>query len=119
MMMPYDCFIKASPILYQNRYCDQKEFGIILSAIHETKERKIYKVKYPSFTDVEILHSTSEYSDSDKSLTSSFNIWTIPSRKNEKFEVDNRSPVVKSYLENDDLWNKIVQLPGKRRDYCT
>ena len=119
MMMLNNCFKKVSPVLYQNRYCDQKDFDIVFSSIYETNERKIHKVKYRRFTDIELLHSSSAYSDSDKILTSGFNIWTVLSRKNKRFEVDNCSPVVKSYLENDDLWNKIVQLPGKRRDYCT
>ena len=57
--MANEMFREISPVLYENRYCSQENFHVIIDGIKEPKQgdniRNIYKVKYPNF--VQILES--------------------------------------------------------------
>ena len=58
--MGKDLMTRGTPVLYQNRYCDQENFDLVISAAHHYKVKflketsKIYignisKIEYPSF----------------------------------------------------------------------
>ena len=70
---------KQSSVLYENRYCSQEDFHIIIGGIKIMRPvgyiRTIYKVKYPY--GVEIIDSSSTFSYSDVTVTSGLNIWTM------------------------------------------
>ena len=52
-------FSDITSVLYQNRYCDQEDFDLIVSEVTSDKdlkcfERKNYKGKYPSYTNLKL-----------------------------------------------------------------
>ena len=99
---------KGTPGLYQNRYCDQENFNLVISAGHHNKghySRNISKVKYPSFSNVEILVANSKCSDIV--LTSCSSVWILCSRGWEHF---------KNSRGDCGNWKNIVQMPDLRRD---
>ena len=54
--------LKSVPrVSYQNRVCDQKNVDIIVSQVVSDKDRAykkyVYKLKYPTFSNNETLHS--------------------------------------------------------------
>ena len=73
---------EISSVLYQSRLCDQESFDLIISG-HQSATRPvmktIHKLQYPNFTNTELLYSTSECEDSNKSL-----ICILGSLKSEK-----------------------------------
>ena len=70
---------EISPVLYQNRYCSQEDFYIIVGGVANRRQggsiRNIYKVKYPNVD--EILESFLTVSYSDATVASGLNIWTM------------------------------------------
>ena len=62
-------------VLYKNRFCDQKNFDFIFTGLSVERNylRSIYKVKGPSFTNVDTLVSDSNCIE--ESLTSGCSIW--------------------------------------------
>ena len=105
-------------VLYQNRFCDQKNFDLIVPEIVVDEEgrwnRKIYKVKSPSFTNVETLHSTLKYSISDLVLTSGTDIFITCIQGVEREDIDD----VRSSFSKYNLNVNLINLPDKRVRYC-
>ena len=77
-----ELFNKETTVLYQGRFCDQENFDYIIAGIHNEKDclKGIYKVKGPSFENVDTLISNS--SRIQHSLTSGSSICIIRSQKN-------------------------------------
>ena len=58
-------------ILNQNRFCDQDNFDLIISRLQcgpRPVMKTIHKLQYPSFTNAELLYSTSEFEESNTDL---------------------------------------------------
>ena len=110
---------KETPVLYQNRYCDQENFDLIVSEVTSDKElkfyeRKIHKVKYPSYTYFETIHSTLKYNISDIVLTSGSDALITSIQGVEKSDTDG----VRSSFEQYNLRGNLINLPDKRVRYC-
>ena len=105
---------KTSSVLYQNRFCDQENFDLIITgfSVENTYLRSIYKVNGPSFVNVATLISDSNYIE--ESLTSGSNIWLTCSQniKHKTFET------YKISSRSSDLNKNLIQLPGLRNYYC-
>ena len=117
--MVSELFTEISSVLYQNRYCDQEDFDLIVSEVTSDKElkcyeRKIHKVKYPSYTYFETIHSTLKYSISDIVLTSGSGVLITSIQGVEKSDTDG----VRSSFEQYNLRSDLVNLPDKRVRYC-
>ena len=100
---------KGRPVLYQNRYCDQENFNVVISIFDKGKlpAYNVSKVEYPRFSNAEILVVNSKYDDIV--LTSCSSIYIIRIQTTEHFKI---SP--KKY----SVSNNIVQMPDLRKDYC-
>ena len=108
----------AQRVLYQNRFCDQESFDIIVSEVVSDKEdgykRNIYKLKYPTFSNVEILHSTLKYSFFDQVLTNGSKVLITSIQGVENKDNVNAKISFSRYNINAD----IVNLPDERVRYC-
>ena len=102
-------------VLYQNRFCDQENFDIIVSEVVSDKEDvykiNIYRLK---FSNIETLHYTLKYTISDQEPTngSKILITSIQGVKNK--DTFNKKMSFAWYNLNAD----IVKLPDKRVRYC-
>ena len=106
---------KGISVMFQNRYCDQEDFDIIISGRQYDSEREkfepnIYNVMYPGFTAVTTLVANSN--NEDKVLTSGSSIWITRTPKTEEVDSSGMSPV--SY----GVKNNIIELPDIRKYYC-
>ena len=60
-MMPNKLFTEMPKVLYENRYCNQDDFDLIISdEASASRDRNNYKVNYHSSTKVKTLYSTSK-----------------------------------------------------------
>ena len=103
---------KGTSVLYQNRYCDQEHFDLIIAGELSDNEREnvvpnIYNIKYPSFTSVTTLVANSKYTD--KVLTSSSSVW-ITRTLETNINVSGLSP------GSFNVWNNVVKFPDLRVD---
>ena len=83
-MMSYKFLPKMSSALYQNRYCDQEDFNLIVSSWGDDyNEQTVWKITFPGFTSVEKLYSNFTSSTFGKilpyksSFLMTFNVRTV------------------------------------------
>ena len=118
-MMASDLFIEISSVLYQNRYCDQEDFDLIVSEVTSDEvlkcyARKIYKVKYPSYKNVETIHSIPKYSICDTVLTSGSNVVITAIQGVEKTCID----YVRNSFAEYNIKGSLASLPDSIVRYC-
>ena len=106
---------KETSVLYQNRYCDQENFDIIISGQQydnksENFVQNIINIMYPSFTTVTTLVASLKYTV--KVLTSCSSVWITRTQETTN---NNGSRL---FPENYGLINNIVRLPDPRIYYC-
>ena len=77
---------KGSKRLYENRFCNQEDFDIIISENHNdlpnTEVRTTSRLSYPEFNEIETLYCSSNYRISKRTIGERSNIWNICSKKN-------------------------------------
>ena len=117
--MSVDFSSKIKRVLYQNRFCEQKDFDIILSGttdvFKQSEERKIFKFSN-DFSKVEILYNSKRHSRRDRTVCERFNVWTVCSKIHAKGKSQTR-PSLKIYLDKTDQWINVVQAPYGRRNF--
>ena len=69
-IMSYKTLPEMSSVLYQNRYCDQEDFDLIVSSeltdYYYNNEAIIHKIDYPGLTKAEEVYCNSTFSENDK-----------------------------------------------------
>ena len=112
--MANEMFKEISPVLYQNRYCSQEDFHVIIDGIKNRRQgrniRNVYKVKFPTVD--EILESSSTFSYADVTVTSGLNIWTICARRT----VSEHINAFRNSVQMNDLTFNLLQT--KRVCFC-
>ena len=117
-------FPEISSALYQNRYCDQEDFDLIVSSNGDHyNEEYVWNITFPGLTSVKKLYTNFTSSTFGKilpyksSFLMTFNVRTVYDN------VDNlRNCLAKLFgNSNDELSRKntFVCLPHKRFYYCT
>ena len=109
--MVIELFTEIPTVLYQNRYCNQKDFDLIVSESKRNKggkyERNVHKVSYgSSMNDGLLVYSSSSY---DVTLTSDLNIWILCNPDRSRKTVDLKIP-----NEKNDYKYNLVPLPDER-----
>ena len=107
----------GTPVLHQNRYCDQEDFEIIYSGecseIEDSRVQPYYngfKIKYPSFTHITTLIAHSNHNS--KVLISCSSVWTTRIEEMENVDASRLSS------ESYDVRNNVVELSDPRIYYC-
>ena len=121
--MTNNLLTKRPAVLYQNRYCDQLNFNLIISGIDQFEDEawnfssigSIYQVKYPDVSNVNKLYSSQEFSDLEIKLTCGSSLWSICSREILKASSSLQS---ETYLAKYGVWNNLVERPDVRAEYC-
>ena len=121
--MTNDILTEPPAVLYQNRYCEQINFNLIISGIDETEGKvrmydrigSIYQVDYPDFSNVDKLYSSKVFSDLEIQLTCGSRFWSICFR-----EILKASSALQSetYLAKYGVWNNLIERPDVRVGYC-
>ena len=112
--MTNNMFTEIPIVLYQNRYCTQKDFDLVIS---ESKKedfnyvKNVYKVGYGSCTKTEVLDYASIQ---DITLTSGLNIWTLCNEVTKH----NKNNDFKNYDVKTDLKYNLVQIFDNRVHFC-
>ena len=104
-------------VLYQNRFCDQKNFDLIVPEVFNENERlnrRINKIKSRCFTTIETVDFTLKNSMSDLTLTSGTDIYKICIHDLEKKDIDN----VRGSFAESSLNVNLLNLPDKRVRFC-
>ena len=80
-------------VLYQNRYCDQEDFDLIifskLTNDYDNNEAIVNKINYPEFTKVEKVYSNSTFNKHDKILPCESSVFRISRKGSMYYDVDN------------------------------
>ena len=103
---------KETSVLYQNRFCDQENFDIIVTRVHrgETDSKSIYRLKYPSFTNIETLVSKTKYIQGAVTSGSSISILCRHGTNIKGYDDNKMSP------GSDESSNNLVQLPYTKKN---
>ena len=110
-------------IVYENRFCSQEHFEIIISGkqydLGNNEVRSTFRISYPEFKEIEVLQSSSiNRTETEKTICERSNIWIICS--NEVLHYTNK--IIKGisidsfskYFYKNDQWIKLIQLPDSR-----
>ena len=108
-------------ILYENRFCNQENFDIIISGNHNnlanTEVRSTFRISYPEFKTVETLNTSRKHNNTETTICERSDIWTISN-----IYIQNRTDVrIGSSipcLDKKDQWINMIQLPVIRTTYC-
>ena len=84
--MENEFFTNESSVLYQNRFCHQENFDVIINSGNAVGEKRIHKLKSPNFTSFDTLVSKSAYIE--ESLTSGSSIWVTCCQETKKKNID-------------------------------
>ena len=91
--MENELLTKESSVFYQNRFCDQEDFDLIITGPSIEKDflRSIYKVKCPGFTNRETL--VSDFNYIGEALTYGSSIWITSNQETKTKNIDNKKTV--------------------------
>ena len=125
-MMSFRAFNKISAVLYQNRYCDQEDFDLIVSSElsddYYNKEAIIYKINYPGFTKAKEVYSNFKFNIFDQILPCESSVLATSSKGLMYYDVDGFGYFTSKLFGNsfDGSLPKeiVVRLPDERQNYC-
>ena len=125
-MMSLRALNEMSSVLYQNRYCDQEEFDLIvfseLTDDSDNNEAIVNKVNYPEFTKVEKVYSNSTFSGDDKIVPCESSVLTISSKGSMYYDVDNfgcfTSKLFGNSFDGSFTKERVIRIPDRRYEYC-
>ena len=117
---------EMSSVLYQNRYCDQEDFDLIvfseLTDDFDNNEATVNKINYPEFTKVEKVYSNSTFCEDVKILPCESNVLTISLKGSMYYDVDNfgyfTSKIFGNSFDGSLPKEMVVRLPDKKYNYC-
>ena len=91
--MENELLTKESPVFYQNRFCEQEDFDLIITgpSVENNFLKSIYKVKCPSFTYRETL--VSDLNHIGEALSSGSSIWITSNQETKTKNIDNKKTV--------------------------
>ena len=121
--MAVHVFSKITRVLYQNRFCEQKEFDVIVSGatdvLKHSEERVSLRISLPDFDKIETIYFSTRHSNCDKTICERSNVWTDCSRllNREKSQLRDKYKFVdlyKIYLDKTDQWINVIQIPDDR-----
>ena len=112
-------------ILYENRFCKQDDFDIIISGNHNdlenTKVRSTLRISYPEFEEIETFYFSPKYSGSQKTICERSSIWMMYNTdilyKTNTTAKDLFSDFSKLCFHKNDQWINLILLPDKRVRY--
>ena len=111
--------------LYENRFCYQEDFDIIISGKHNdlanTNVRSTYRISYPEFEEIETLYSSIKYTNTDVTVCERSNVWIICRKETLHKKIaevkDLHTDSYKIYLDKTNQWVKPIELPDSRVGY--
>ena len=119
---------KRRKMLYENRFCSQEAFDIIISGNHNyivnTEVRSTFRLSYPEFKEFETLYSSKEYTNTDRTVCDRTTIWNLCSNgilytQNNTIIKDSLIDSYKIYFDKNDQWIKSIQVPHSTVYYST
>ena len=119
---------KRRKMLYENRFCSQEAFDIIISGNHNyivnTEVRSTFRLSYPEFKEFETLYSSKEYTNTDRTVCDRTTIWNLCSNgilytQNNTIIKDSLIDSYKIYFDKNDQWIKSIQVPHSAVYYST
>ena len=125
-MMSLRALNEMSSVLYQNRYCDQEDFDLILftelTGDSDNNEAIVNKINYPEFTKVEKVYSNSTFSEDDKILPCESSVLTISRKGSMYYDVNNfayfTSKLIGNSFNGSLPKEMVVRIPDERYNYC-
>ena len=117
---------KNTKILYQNRFCEQEDFDVIISGttdmLKRSEERISFRISSKIFDKVETIHHSKRHSHSDRTVCERSNVWTVCSRIPNvgKYQMRPSLKFVDSfriYLNKTDQWVNVIQIPDDRENF--
>ena len=124
--MSYKTLPEISSVLYQNRYCDQEDFDLIVSSEvtndYDNNEAIIHKISYPGLTKAEEVYINSTFSEDDKILPCESSVLATSSKGLMYYDVDGFGYFISKLFGNsfDGSLPKemVVRIPDERYNYC-
>ena len=84
LKMAVDFSSKITRVLYQNRFCEQEEFDVIVSGtkyvLKRSEERKSLIVSSQDFDKIQTIYQSKRHSYCDRTICERSNVWTVCSR---------------------------------------
>ena len=118
--MAVDNLSKITQVLYQNRFCDQEDYDVIISGstdhLEHFDERESLRLSSPYLNKIETIYHSKRHWYSDRTICERSNVWTVCSKIQAKGESHIRSSF-KIYLDKTDQWMNVVQVPDGRRTF--
>ena len=117
---------KIKRILYQSRFCEQKEFDIIVSGSTDVlkyfNERTSLKISLPDTDEIETIYHSKRHSYCDRTVCERSNVWNVCSRTpvSVKPRIRDKYKFVDSYkiyLNKTDQWINVIQIPDDRSNF--
>ena len=113
-------------VLYQNRYCDQEDFDLIVfsekTKDYNNNEAIVNKINHPEFTKAEKLYSNSTFSEDDKILPCESSVLTISRKGSMYYDVNNfayfTSKLIGNSFNGSLPKEMVVCIPDERYYYC-
>ena len=107
---------KTTRILYQNRFCEQENFDVIVSGSTNVLERESLRLNSRNFDKIETIYNSKTHSSSDRTICERSNVWTVCSRLDVKGVSERRSSF-RIYIDKTDQWVNVVQIPDCRGNF--
>ena len=117
---------KITRVLYQNRFCEQKEFDFIVSGTTDvfkhSEERTSLRISLPNFDKIERIYFSKRHSYCDRTVCERSNVWTVCSRlpSRGKSQLRDKYKFVDSYkiyLDKTDQWINVIQTPDDKNSF--
>ena len=117
---------KITRVLYQNRFCEQEDFDIVISGstnvLKHSEERISFRISSRSFDKIETIYNSKRHSYCDRTFCERSNVWTVCSRVPNHGKSDLRPSFkfvdsYRIYLDKTDQWINVVQTPDDRSDF--
>ena len=119
---------KNIQVLYQNRFCEQEDFDVVISGctdkLKHSKEIKSLKISSRNHEITETIYHSKKHSECDRTICERSNVWTICSRippwgKSHIRESFKFVDSFRIYLDKTDQWINVIQTPNYRCKICT
>ena len=116
---------RENHILYENRFCYQEDFDIVISGnyndLENTEVRSTVRINYSEFKEIQMLYSSTKYTNTEVTVCERSNIWIICRKgtlhKNITEVKDVLTDAFKIYLDKTDQSIKPIEIPDNRVDY--